>query len=184
MRCLRTPYRRTFFGEGRRGVQPRLLCILCQGVWGVGCLRLLMEWVEWMWRVVVSSAATEARPSGTCQTGSGRSRLELGVNNTVSSSVRFAWHFAGLKLAGHRPARSFFLSFFLEFRRPSLMMMMIAVITIKSSLVPLIEGLCAQIYFRFEISVHTYIYLHTYVYACICTRKHMRMHDTVHTLKH
>jgi len=32
-------------------------------------------------------------------------------------------------------------------------MMMIAFITIKSSLVPLIEGLCAQIYFRFEISV-------------------------------
>jgi len=31
-------------------------------------------------------------------------------------------------------------------------MMMIAFITIKSSLVPLIEGLCAQIYFRFEIS--------------------------------
>ena len=28
------------------------------------------------------------------------------------------------------------------------------------------------------------IYLHTYVNACICTRKHMRMHDTVHTLKH
>jgi len=32
-------------------------------------------------------------------------------------------------------------------------MMMIAFITIKSSLVPLIEGLCAQIYFRFEILV-------------------------------
>jgi len=32
-------------------------------------------------------------------------------------------------------------------------MMMIAFITIKSSLVPLIEGQCAQIYFRFEISV-------------------------------
>jgi len=36
---------------------------------------------------------------------------------------------------------------------PALLMMMIAFITIKSSLVPLIEGLCAQIYFRFEISV-------------------------------
>ena len=34
-----------------------------------------------------------------------------------------------------------------------MMMMMITFITIKSSLVPLIEGLCAQIYFRFEISV-------------------------------
>ena len=33
------------------------------------------------------------------------------------------------------------------------MMMMIAFITIKSSLVPLIEGLCAQINFRFETSV-------------------------------
>jgi len=33
------------------------------------------------------------------------------------------------------------------------LMMMIAFITIKNSLVPLIEGLCAQIYLRFEISV-------------------------------
>jgi len=32
------------------------------------------------------------------------------------------------------------------------MMMMIAFITIKISLVPLIKGLCAQIYFSFEIS--------------------------------
>ena len=31
--------------------------------------------------------------------------------------------------------------------------MTIAFISIKSSLVPLIEGLCAQIYFRFEILV-------------------------------
>ena len=38
-------------------------------------------------------------------------------------------------------------------KKSSNMMMMIAFITIKSSLVPLIEGLCAQIYFRFEISV-------------------------------
>jgi len=37
--------------------------------------------------------------------------------------------------------------------RQSTIMMMIAFITIKSSLVPLIEGLCALIYFRFEISV-------------------------------
>ena len=28
--------KRTLFGEGRRGVQPRLLCILCQGVSGCG----------------------------------------------------------------------------------------------------------------------------------------------------
>ena len=33
------------------------------------------------------------------------------------------------------------------------MAMMISLITIKSSLVPLIEGLYAQVYFRFEISV-------------------------------
>ena len=44
------------------------------------------------------------------------------------------------------------------------MMMMIAFITIKSSLVPLIEGLCAQIYFRFEISV-VYIYIYIYCMA-------------------
>ena len=30
--------------------------------------------------------------------------------------------------------------------------------------------------------MYIYIYLHTYIYACICTQKHMRMHDTVHTL--
>jgi len=32
--------------------------------------------------------------------------------------------------------------------------------------------------------MHIYIYLHTYVNAYICTQTHMRMHDTVHTLKH
>ena len=32
--------------------------------------------------------------------------------------------------------------------------------------------------------MHTYIYLHTNVYAYIWTFKHMRMRDTVHTLKH
>jgi len=32
-------------------------------------------------------------------------------------------------------------------------MMIIACMTIKSRLVPLIAGLCAQIYFRFEISL-------------------------------
>ena len=37
---------------------------------GVGCLWVLMEWVEWMWRVTLSLAATETRPSGTCLTGS------------------------------------------------------------------------------------------------------------------
>ena len=41
----------------------------------------------------------------------------------------------------------------MHFHPRSDILMMIAFITIKSSLVPLIEGLCAQIYFRFEISV-------------------------------
>jgi len=31
-------------------------------------LRVLMEWLEWMWRVTLSLANTEARPSGTPQT--------------------------------------------------------------------------------------------------------------------
>jgi len=43
-------------------------------------------------------------------------------------------------------------------------MMMIAFITIKSSLVPLIEGLCAQIYFRFEISV---VCSHVLLFFCV-----------------
>jgi len=32
VQCLRTSYRRTLIGEGRRGVQPRFFCILWQGV--------------------------------------------------------------------------------------------------------------------------------------------------------
>ena len=32
--------------------------------------------------------------------------------------------------------------------------------------------------------MHVYIYLHSYAYAYICTQKRMRIHDTVHTLKH
>jgi len=48
-------------------------------------------------------------------------------------------------------------------------MMMIAFITIKSSLVPLIEGLCAQIYFRFEISV---VCSHLLLFF-FCERKNM-----------
>jgi len=36
VRCLCTPHKRTLFGEGKRGVQPRLFCILWQGVWGCG----------------------------------------------------------------------------------------------------------------------------------------------------
>ena len=48
-------------------------------------------------------------------------------------------------------------------------MMMIALIIIKSSLVPLIEGLCAQIYFRFEILVVcSHLLLFFFVIEKIC----------------
>jgi len=66
VRCLYTPHKRILFGEGKRGVQPRLFCILCQGVWG-------------MWRVGLSLADTEARPSGTCQTGSFIAKIEMAM---------------------------------------------------------------------------------------------------------
>jgi len=36
---------------------------------GVGCLWVLIQWVEWMWRVALSLACTEARPSDTPGTG-------------------------------------------------------------------------------------------------------------------
>ena len=36
-----------------------------------------MEWVEWMWRVALSLANTEARPSGTPQTGSFIAKIEM-----------------------------------------------------------------------------------------------------------
>ena len=48
-------------------------------------------------------------------------------------------------------------------------MMMIAFITVRSSLVPLIEGLCAQIYFRFEILV----VLLTSSFFLFCERKNI-----------
>jgi len=38
------------------------------------------------------------------------------------------------------------------------LVMMIAFITIKSSLVPLIEGVCAQIYFRFDGFAHIFFF--------------------------
>ena len=50
-----------------------------------------------------------------------------------------------------------------------LSLMIIAFITIKSSLVPLIEGLCAQIYCRFEISV---VCSHLLLFF-FCERKNM-----------
>ena len=54
-------------------------------------------------------------------------------------------------------------------------MMMIAFITVRSSLVPLIEGLCAQIYFRFEISVVcTHLLLFFFVQEKICLKKTKR----------
>ena len=37
---------------------------------GVGCLRVLIEWFEWiMWRVVLSLAAAEKKLSGALGTG-------------------------------------------------------------------------------------------------------------------
>jgi len=43
VRCLCTPHRQTLLGEGRRGVHPRLFCILCQGVWGFSCHQSLFR---------------------------------------------------------------------------------------------------------------------------------------------
>ena len=53
VRCLCTPHRQTLFGEGRRGVQPRLFCILGQGVWGLG--------VCWEISSVLNSCRDQAR---------------------------------------------------------------------------------------------------------------------------
>ena len=51
----------------------------------------------------------------------------------------------------------------------SLLMMTIAFITIKSSFVPLIEGLCARIYFRFEMSVVcSHLFLFSFVKEKTC----------------
>jgi len=35
----------------------------------VGCLQVLMEWVEWIWGVALSLAAAETRPSSAPGTG-------------------------------------------------------------------------------------------------------------------
>jgi len=74
-------------------------------------------------------------------------------------------------------------------------MKMIAFITMKSSCVPLIEGLCAQIYFRFEISVvlltsssfifcekkqsverKQYIRIYVYIYVHVCIYVYIYVH--------
>ena len=61
--------------------------------------------------------------------------------------------------------------------------MMIAFITIKSSLVPLIEGLCAQIYFRFEISVVcSHLLLFFFAKEKTCSKKMKRQSLVVHFL--
>jgi len=49
VRCLCTPHKRTLFGEGKRGVQPRVFLILCQGVWG-------------LWKVALSLATLGTSP--------------------------------------------------------------------------------------------------------------------------
>ena len=43
------------------------------------------------------------------------------------------------------------------------------------------QNTCSKVHETLTAKKCTYIYLHTYVYAYICRRKHMRMHDTVHT---
>ena len=72
--------------------------------------------------------------------------LTLLLYFSLSLSLYFFLSFSPLYSLSGFLSQAFCLSF-------SFFMMMIAFITIKSSLVPLIEGLCAQIYFRFEISV-------------------------------
>jgi len=59
----------TFIGGAEEGgITKTLLYTLPRGV-RVGRLRVVMEWVEWMWRVALSLACTEARPSDTPGTG-------------------------------------------------------------------------------------------------------------------
>ena len=54
--------------RGGGGTTKALLYTLPRRV-GVGCVRVLMEWVEWMRRVALSSAAAETRPSSATGTG-------------------------------------------------------------------------------------------------------------------
>ena len=47
------------------------------------------------------------------------------------------------------------------------------------------QNTCSEVHTTLNAkNMHIYIHLHTCAYAYICTRIHMRMHDTVHTLKH
>jgi len=74
-----------------------------------------------------------------------------------SASQQKLSHMHSSLFTGHSPtpAANFVVRFGEEHRRKTelVSMMMIAFITIKSILVPLIEDLCAQIYFRYQISV-------------------------------
>ena len=63
------PQTKVLWWVAEEGTTKALVYTLLRGV-GVGCLRVLMECLGWMWRVAPSLAATEARPSSTCRTGS------------------------------------------------------------------------------------------------------------------
>ena len=63
------------------------------------------------------------------------------------------WSAPPVSALAHLSGSNFWISFLSSSGVNVVMMMMIAFITVRSSLVPLLEGLCAQIYFRFEISV-------------------------------
>jgi len=52
---------RMLFGEGNRGTTKALVYTLPRRV-GVGCVRVLMDWVEWMWRVALSLATVGTSP--------------------------------------------------------------------------------------------------------------------------
>jgi len=64
--------------RGGGGYNQALLYTLPRGV-GVGCVRVLMEWVVWMWRIALSIANTEAMPSGTPRTGSFTAKIEMAM---------------------------------------------------------------------------------------------------------
>jgi len=66
----------------------------------------------------------------------------------------------------------------------SLMMMLIALVTINSGLVPLIEGLCAQIlFFRFDIirGLRSHLLL-SFSKEKVCQRKKQLVQDLAHSI--
>jgi len=126
---------------GRRGDS-----VIIRSIWTFQlisrCRRLLhvcTRWVQGVWWVLGQvENPTVYWGSHTCR------ELEVGVVTVWSLIARLAQQSSeGLSI----------LRLSVWFRLSAVLMMMIAFITIKSSLVPLTEGLCAQIYFRFEICI-------------------------------